>query len=58
MNETRKILNKFKQGREDLKKVDGSTKQRVEDWNKNLKVLSVNQKKQKDTLMAMGAEGS
>ena len=40
MNETRKLLSKFKGGRDDLKKVDGNTKQRVEEWNKNLKNLS------------------
>ena len=58
MNETRKLLSKFKQGRDDLNKVDGKTKQRVEDWNKNLKTLSQNQKKQKDIILGMNVEGS
>ena len=36
MNETRKILNKFEKGREDLGKKEGA-KDRVEQWTKNLK---------------------
>ena len=57
MNETRKILNKFEKGREDLGKKEGA-KDRVEQWTKNLKQLTGDQKKANDILQGMGEEGS
>ena len=45
MNDTRKLLGKIKQGREDLKKTDGKTKERVEGWRKNVHALTEDLKK-------------
>ena len=36
MNGTRKIVNKIDQGRKELGKTDGKTKERVEGWRKNI----------------------
>lgn len=40
MNATRATLNRFKAGRPELKKEDGQTKERVENWRKNLHSLT------------------
>lgn len=46
MNDTRKLLGKIKQGRDDLPKTDGKTKERVEGWRKNVHSLTQDLKKQ------------
>lgn len=40
MNETRKLVTKLKDQREDLGKKDGKTKDRVEGWRKNVGALT------------------
>eukprot|EP00347_Sterkiella_histriomuscorum_P013878 403363022 len=40
MNTTRNLMNKFKQGRVELSRADGQTKDRVEVWRKNLHGLT------------------
>ena len=45
MNDTRKLLSKIKQSRDDLPKTDGKTKERVEGWRKNVHSLTGDLKK-------------
>ena len=40
MNESRKLMAKIKDGRTDLGKNDGKTKDRVEGWRKNIHLLT------------------
>ena len=58
MNSTKMTLNKFKQGRGDLKKEDGQTKDRVEVWRKNLYTLTDDVSKQVKMLEDLDNGGS
>ena len=53
MNDTRKIVGKIRQQREDLPLKDGKTKDRVEGWRKNIHALTSDMKKQVDQLESL-----
>jgi hypothetical protein len=53
MNDTRKIVGKIRQQREDLPLKDGKTKDRVEGWRKNIHALTNDMKKQVDQLESL-----
>ena len=54
MNETRKLVTKLKDQREDLGKKDGKTKDRVEGWRKNVGALTGQLKSQIRNLNELG----
>ena len=55
MNDTRKIVTKIKQQRDDLKQKDGKTKDRVEGWRKNIHALTNDLKHQVNLLDDIGS---
>ena len=57
MNESRKLMAKIKDGRNDLGKKDGKTKDRVEGWRKNVGQLTGQLKNQMRNLEELGGDG-